>query len=218
MKPKQAEIKTNARKDGDATKALIIECAGSLIAQHGYAATTSKMICEKAQTNQAAVNYHFGSRDGLYMAVLEEVHRNLLSLNFLNELAASALTPMKKLEKFIDTFVAAIYSADNWYVRVWAREIVSPSPFLTQIISREALPKFNILKRIFSDILKLEPDDPALNVCMLSVMAPFVLIFLANWQILGQVVSQIEITPEELVAQLKRFAFAGLEQYVKTDQ
>lgn len=212
---KHSVNKNNARKDGDATKALIIECAGRLIAVKGYAAVTSKMVCEKAGVNLAAINYHFGSRDGLYVAVLEEVHQHLLSLDFLQGLIASDLTPHARLEKFIDTFVAAVYNEDNWYVRVWAREIVSPSPFLAQIISQEALPKFSILKQIFSEILGLKPDDPALTICMLSVMAPFVLIFLANWKILGQVVSQIEVTPEQLVTQLKQFAFAGLKAYVK---
>lgn len=214
MKQKKMELKPIARKDGDATKALIIECAGRLIAKHGYAATTSKMICEKANVNLAAVNYHFGGRDHLYVAILEEVHNHLLEIDFLNALMARALTPKERLSEFIDAFAAAIYDKNNWYVRVWAREVISPSPFITQILSSKARPKFNILKQIFSDLLELPADAPALHTCMLGVMAPFVLIFLANWQIVGQVIAPVEITPPELVQRLKEFVFTGLEAHL----
>ena len=65
-------IKKNTREDGEETKARLIECAGRLIADQGFDRTTSKDICRLAGTNLAAVNYHFGSREGLYKAVLLE--------------------------------------------------------------------------------------------------------------------------------------------------
>lgn len=215
MKIKQSIAKLNAREDGNATKALIIECAGRLIAEHGYAATTSKMICEKSHTNAAAVNYHFGSRDGLYVAVLEEVHKHLLSMDYLNTLNAGAESPQAKLEQLIDSLIAAIYSKDNWYVRVWAREIVNPSPFITQILTNEAAPKFMAVSRIFSEATGLPIGNPALYTCMLGVMAPFVIIFMSNTKIVDKVVPKIEIIPHEMIKELKRFVFAGLAEYTK---
>ena len=66
------------REDGNATRQKIIEVAGTLFAEKGYAETSSKEITERAGTNIAAVNYHFGSREKLYIAVLDEVdHRSL---------------------------------------------------------------------------------------------------------------------------------------------
>ena len=58
------------RGDGDLTRARILESAGQLAAECGYANMTSKQVCERAHVNMAAVNYHFGSREGLYAAVL----------------------------------------------------------------------------------------------------------------------------------------------------
>ena len=66
--------KKHAREDGEVTRRHILETAVRLFAEHGYADTTSKMICKEAGVNIAAVNYHFGSRDDLYRAVLEDVH------------------------------------------------------------------------------------------------------------------------------------------------
>ena len=71
--------------DGRETGEKIIECAGQLIAEKGFASVTSKEICRAAGVNLAAVNYHFGSRDGLYLAVLENVQQYLISIHTLTD-------------------------------------------------------------------------------------------------------------------------------------
>lgn len=215
MKPKKSVASLNTREDGNATKALIIESAGRLIAKHGYAGTTSKMICEEARINTAAVNYHFGSRDGLYMAVLEEVHKHLLSMDYLNTLQASHDNPQAKLEQLLDTFIEAIYSNEKWHARVWAQEIVNPSLFISQILTSEVAPKFMVLSRIFSAASGLSDCDPKLYICMLSVMAPFALIFLANTKIVNKVVPKPDLTTPEMVKELKRVVLTGMLAYVK---
>ena len=93
--------KTVANKE---TKSLIINCAGRLIAKYGYANVTSKSICKEAKVNMAAINYHFGSRDGLYRAVLKETHDFLISVSELNKLHLSDITAKEKIEVFIDIF------------------------------------------------------------------------------------------------------------------
>ena len=46
--------KKHGREDGDATRRHILETAVRLFAEHGYADTTSKMICREAGVNIAA--------------------------------------------------------------------------------------------------------------------------------------------------------------------
>ena len=43
------------RGDGDLTRARILESAGQLAAECGYANMTSKQVCERAHVNMAAV-------------------------------------------------------------------------------------------------------------------------------------------------------------------
>ena len=62
------EVKTN--EDSSDTEMRVLEAAGEVFADLGYRAATVRQICEKAGANIAAVNYYFGDKEGLYLAVL----------------------------------------------------------------------------------------------------------------------------------------------------
>ena len=98
------------RGDGDLTRARILESAGQLAAECGYANMTSKQVCERAHVNMAAVNYHFGSREGLYAAVLAEAHDRLFTLERLRQILAEG-TAREKLSRTLDELLAAAGSA-----------------------------------------------------------------------------------------------------------
>lgn len=174
--------KTSAptREDGRETRAAIIEWAGTLFAKKGYANTTSKEICQAAGVNLAAVNYHFGSRDGLYIAVLEEVHDYLLNIDILTELSSRPWPPDKKLKVFLDFYIEAAFEKNDWHVRVWIRELLNPSPFIGDILSRKGLPKFFIIQDLFREALGFDGADIRSYSAFLSLTAPFILTFIAQ--------------------------------------
>ncbi len=45
------------------------------LARHGVAETTTRMLANEAQVNQATLRYYFGSKDDLLLAVLQELMR-----------------------------------------------------------------------------------------------------------------------------------------------
>lgn len=55
------------------TRDLLIEIAGELFAEYGYEGTSVKMIAEKSRQNIAAVNYHFGCKQSLFIETLKFV-------------------------------------------------------------------------------------------------------------------------------------------------
>ena len=60
------------------TKEKILDVAEKLFASTGYKGTSLRMITAAAEVNLAAVNYHFGSKEGLVTAVID---RRLVPLN-----------------------------------------------------------------------------------------------------------------------------------------
>ncbi len=101
------------RSDGNITRESILEAAGELIAEKGFAQTTNKEIAKKASVDLAAINYHFGGRDGLYLAVLTHAHHHYLDGEQLARLAASELPAEDKLGIFLETFLSKLSNPDD---------------------------------------------------------------------------------------------------------
>src|SRR6187431_254467 len=52
------------------TKTRILDAAEELFMDHGFEATSLRSLTASASVNLAAVNYHFGSKEELFQAVL----------------------------------------------------------------------------------------------------------------------------------------------------
>lgn len=200
------------REDGKETRALIIECAGNLIGNLGYEKVTSKAICQMAKVNMAAVNYHFGSRDGLYLAVLEEVHNYFISLDALQRLYASDCTSKEKIERFFDFFLESVLDEKSWHVKVWAREVLAPSSFVKQVLSEQALPKINVVMKIFSEYTGLAEDDPKLYTCYFSAMSPLMMGAFIRRNNMEEIAPHIGNAARQTKL-IKEFIFAGLDNF-----
>lgn len=199
------------RQDGEATRRRILLAAGQLFAERGYADTTSKAICEQAQCNMAAVNYHFGSRENLYRALLQEMHKHLISYDQLEALARSPQACREKLAALIDALTLNVASGQRWQARLWARELLAPSAFLAELIDREAMPKVRLVMALLGEITGIPPQHPALLRCLFSVMAPYLTLQVISREIPTPLTDLFEQPTEDLARHLKLFALAGLE-------
>jgi TetR/AcrR family transcriptional regulator, regulator of cefoperazone and chloramphenicol sensitivity len=89
------------RKRGDDTRAKIIDETVRCIVEEGYGAATAKHVAERAGVTWGVIQYHFGDRNGLLMAVVDDgVARLLESLSS----AEVAELPMReRIEVVVDT-------------------------------------------------------------------------------------------------------------------
>ncbi|MGC0337046.1 ScbR family autoregulator-binding transcription factor [Streptomyces sp. SLBN-8D4] len=54
------------------TRRTIVEAAGAVFDEHGYAASTIAMVLERAAVTKGALYFHFSSKESLAQAVLDE--------------------------------------------------------------------------------------------------------------------------------------------------
>lgn len=207
-------MKKITREDGQATREKLLACAGRLIAARGYAATTSKEICQLAGTNLAAVNYHFGSRDGLYEELLRAVHDHLMSLDAIQEIEASDATPREKIRRFLAIFLRQTLIENSWQLRVWTRELLHPSPLFAKAVTQNIVPKRDLMLKIFAEYTGLSVEDTRLCGAVIGFMTPFMAVFLAQQNSPYEVVYERERSLVTLVRSLEQFAFAGLDAFV----
>jgi AcrR family transcriptional regulator len=94
----------------DSTRERILAAAEELFARTGVATTSLRAITALARVNLAAVNYHFGSKDGLVEAVyrrrLEPLNRARLSNLEKVEAAAGGAPPA--LEDVMEAFIVPV--------------------------------------------------------------------------------------------------------------
>lgn len=62
----------------DRTRALVIEETVRCIREEGFAAASAKHIAERARVTWGVIQYHFGDRERLMMAVVDKGYANLL--------------------------------------------------------------------------------------------------------------------------------------------
>ena len=64
---------TKMSKPSEITRDRILKTAVRLFAERGYEATSIRTLAAKAHVNQAAINYHFKTKDGLYREILHQL-------------------------------------------------------------------------------------------------------------------------------------------------
>lgn len=94
------------RRDPEATRARIFAAATQEFTRHGYAGARGDRIAVRARCSERMVYYYFGSKDGLFVAVLEEAYRR-----FDEAEAALELDNERPVESLLEivAFVMAYY-------------------------------------------------------------------------------------------------------------
>ena len=213
---KRGVTKVPAREDGAQTRQQLLEVAGQLFAEQGYARATSKEICELAGTNLAAVNYHFGGKDGLYAAVLEEAHARLVSIDLVTAATQGDADPGEKLRILLMQVIGQIAKRDTWALRVLSRELMAPTQMMDRTVSNQIRPKLKLVAGMIAGALGVPANHPAVSRCLVSIIGPcgFLLITNPDWQ--KQVFPALTLDPQTLVEHMVVFALGGLKAVAAT--
>jgi len=201
-----------SRPDGEATRAHLLDTAGQVFAERGFAGTTSKEICARAGTPLASVNYHFGSRDALYEAVLIEAHRQLIGLDDLVALTQGLGGPEQKLRAIVAHLVSlATNRATPWGFRVLLREVLSPSPAIPALIEKAVRPKARLMLGLMAELLGLPPEHPAVQRGVMFTVLPCIAMMVAPKEMPARLLPGAAKDGDALGADFVRFVMAGLE-------
>ena len=109
----------------DPTKVRLLEAAGEEFACKGFDAARIRTICERAGANVAAVNYHFGDKEQLYLQALLEAHRcGAVAMAPDEEFFVGS--PADQLRRFIRAFVGHVLMDPEPAVRTVPEPAAAP--------------------------------------------------------------------------------------------
>jgi len=140
------------------TKTRILDAAERLFVEHGFEATSLRSLTSAASVNLAAVNYHFGSKEELFQAVLT---RRLDAMNqeridLLAKLEREAGDRPVACEKILSAMlIPALRLARDEkrggknFLRLLGRAYADPAPFIRNFLSEQYADMIGRFKEAF---------------------------------------------------------------------
>jgi AcrR family transcriptional regulator len=132
---KAAAPRTN---DPERTMADIIEVATHEFSEKGLAGARIDVIAEAMRTSKRMIYYYFGSKEGLYIRVLEEAYRRIRAIE--TGLHLEDLAPEDALRKLVG-FTVDYQLANPDFIRLVMTENIHRGEFLAQ---SKAIQKLNV--------------------------------------------------------------------------
>jgi AcrR family transcriptional regulator len=166
-------VRRHAPERGEETRQRLLDAAITLFAAEGFARVTVRDICRAADTNVAAVSYHFGDKFGLYMAVVRAAVDAMWDLNELAMQPESA-TPEERLRHYIGTYVTKLVEFGgpaSWIHRLMQHEMAEPTPAASWIVENAIRPRLRYLAGVLSRLLHVPPTDERVRWCVVTIQA-----------------------------------------------
>ncbi len=144
------------------TKTRILDAAETLFMEHGFEATSLRQLTGAAGVNLAAVNYHFGTKEELFQAVLtrrlDPMNQERIDLleRYRREAGARPLSCEKILSAML--IPALRLSRDekrggHHFLRVLGRAYADPAPFIRNFLSAQYAEMIARFKEAFLEAL-----------------------------------------------------------------
>jgi len=77
MRRRYPEPVTIQQRDAERTRAELLAVATEVFAEDGYSGARVDVIAERTRTTKRMIYYYFGSKEGLYLAVLERAYQGI---------------------------------------------------------------------------------------------------------------------------------------------
>jgi AcrR family transcriptional regulator len=201
-------------KPAEFTRRALLDHATNVFAERGFDRASVREITRRAETNQAAINYHFGGKGPLYLEVLKLAVSALGDASLLDEDTIERVSRDEAVRLFIRQQVTPLlkHGQIGRYLRIFAWETLAPTPVYREFIAKEKLPVFGLAERIVRRFLPAAASRAEITVATIWLtqqLAPFI----RHFDALSKPPLNLKLDHrfiEHLAADLGRMAVAGL--------
>ena len=198
------------------TRNAIVKAAVQLLADKGYQATSVRDIVAKARVNQAAINYHFKGKDGLYLELLKTAFEKLTEQSGFDPAKLKSLSREEALRAFVKQQLRPLLFRDelSLYIRIFAWEAAHPSKIFLKFMAKNTVTYLTAAVDIVQRFLP-SGADRRVALCGAIWLMGQCSTFVRNREIFAQ--EPFKITPDssfldELTDLISRLALGGLRQ------
>src|SRR5262245_57037714 len=126
------------------TRQQLLDVAAEVFAEVGFRNATVREICQRAGANIAAVNYYFGDKEKLYVAVLEYTKELAMKKYPVDFGLQPGAKPEERLRAYVRAFLLRIFDEEGPIARhgkLMAREMIEPTGALNGLIHEKIRPQ-----------------------------------------------------------------------------
>ena len=202
------------RPTRQATRLRLLEAAAQVYAEKGYRNARVQEICDRAEANIAAVNYHFGDKERLYHEVLGYAFQEMTGDNPIAWDVGPGTDPEQRLNAFIRSILTQLLSDGRTalYAKLVTRELADPTSALDRIIDAGIRPQVESLLAIVQELLGGEASKERVHRCTSSVLGQCL-----YYQFARAVIPRVDLEDrldtsavEALAEHITQFSLAGM--------
>ncbi|MEH6347427.1 MAG: CerR family C-terminal domain-containing protein [Bermanella sp.] len=203
---------TKTTKKAEATRLAMIEAAIEIFGRDGFHAASNRSLASAAGVNLALISYHFGGKEGLYVAVFEhmaakmkqhfepvlvKLMQGLMELN-----GPEPLDEEPRLAKIIDLIESLLFAliemlashqTEPW-ARLILREQQTPSAAFEVLFSGPMGRSLAMLSKLVALALNRKETDIEVKLCALNLIgqvqslraARATIMYHTGWQSIGE--------------------------------
>ena len=200
-------------RPSEITRERILKAAERLFAERGYDATSVRTIVAKARVNQAAINYHFGGKEGLYREVLRSAFRALTEQQLAHAEEVNTMSRERALGEFVRRQLHTLTARDEVarYMRIFNWETAHPSGVFRKLLREEAAPFMGVAVDLVRRFLP-DADRRTLSVAAIWLIGQCS-VFVRNREQLAEPPMEVsfdEAAVDQLAQLVSRWAIGGL--------
>ncbi|MBW1765930.1 MAG: CerR family C-terminal domain-containing protein [Deltaproteobacteria bacterium] len=214
----------NQKEKNDFPKERILNEAEILFAQRGYHAVSIREITNAAQCNLAAVNYHFGNKENLYLEVFRArwMPRARRVIDCFDKTLASqdSLSPRAVIQALTKAFLEGPLSDEERqrHHLLMARELAQPTKAL-ELVAEQIMGPF--FQKLADKLRVFMPENLGEECLKLNILSVFAVVLYFNFaRVAVTRITGREYDPDfkaRLMEQIIQFSLKGLGGSEKGD-
>ncbi|MBI9083583.1 MAG: CerR family C-terminal domain-containing protein [Desulfobacterales bacterium] len=199
------------RKDGEETQQRLLDVAGQVFTEKGFHGAKVAQICRRARCNVAAINYYFGSKEQLYVAVFRHA---IEAGSDTWEAATSTGSPEQRLQEVIKQITGAFLGGKaGRFLRLYLMELAHPTGLLDETMRELLQPRRERTLMLIAELLGPGASRQDVIFCEMSVINQCRGFLMVNPEKIEWLLERPN-TPElaaEVADHIFRFSMAGIE-------
>jgi len=159
------------REDAVRTQKNLLAAAAEIFAEKGYHDATIAEICERAKANVAAVNYHFGDKETLYIEAWRHSFSHSLKTHPPEGGVSEDARPEERLRGKVEALLRRMADDKNKEFLIVHRELANPTGLLEEVMRKDLRPLRDNMETLIRELLGPRASDMQVRFCAIGIVS-----------------------------------------------